>query len=545
MDKRERNTEFLIIGGGIAGLRAALGASQYGKVIILNKGLKSESCSEFAQGGIAAALNEEDGGIQSHYQDTIAAGRGLCREKAVRVLVEEGPQRVRELIEWGAEFDKAGDRFALAKEGAHRKDRVLRARGDRTGYEIVKTLVQVIRSTPNISVLSGRFTIDLLIEKGAFSQGVCRGAWVLDEREGKVQRFHADAVVLATGGCGQVYDRTTNPSVSTGDGIAMALQAGAELEDMEFFQFHPTALCLPSAPSFLLSEAMRGEGGRLLDLEGKPFMCRYHPDAELAPRDIVSRAILSELDRQQCKHLYLDMTHLKPDFVRKRFPKIYETCLQYGIDITCDRIPIAPSAHYMMGGIKTDLRGRTSIPGLYAVGEVAATGVHGANRLASNSLLEGLVFGARVGDVLGADRSTWVSYWDPVDALPCMEYVSFSKTPEAYVCVQNELREMMSNQVGIIRSEHSLLSAIHQWHQLKDVLGVPSLSRLALETRNMLWTAAVIIESALLRYDSLGAHFREDSIKKGQKASLDHVLLTQASLDCYFQSDPIHTTPRS
>ncbi|MBN4054747.1 L-aspartate oxidase [Nitrospira defluvii] len=545
MDKQEIRTEFLIIGGGIAGLRAALGASQYGKVAILNKGLKSESSSEFAQGGIAAALSEEDGGVQSHYQDTIEAGRGLCCEKAVRVLVEEGPKRVRELIDWGAEFDKAGDRFALAKEGAHRKDRVLRARGDSTGNEIVKTLLKVIQSTPNISILSGRFTIDLLIEKGSFFQSVCRGAWVLDEREGKVQRFYSDAVVLATGGCGQVYHRTTNPSVSTGDGIAMALQAGAELEDMEFFQFHPTALCWPSAPSFLLSEAMRGEGGRLLDLEGKPFMDRYHPDAELAPRDLVSRAILSELDKHQCKYLYLDMTHLKPDFIRKRFPKIYATCLQYGIDITRDRIPIAPSAHYLMGGIKSDLAGRTNIPGLYAVGEVAATGVHGANRLASNSLLEGLVFGARVGDAIGPDRSTWVSYGDPVDALACMASV-FSKTPEEYACVQNELREMMWNKVGIIRSEHSLLLAINQWHQLKDVLGVPSLSRLALETRNMLWSAAAIIESALLRCDSIGAHFREDALKKKKKENaLDHVLLTRASLDCRFQSDPFHTIPRS
>ncbi|HEY5599333.1 MAG TPA: L-aspartate oxidase, partial [Candidatus Manganitrophaceae bacterium] len=392
----EVKTDFLVIGGGVAGLRAAFGASRYGKVILLNKGLKSESNSQFAQGGIAAALNEDEEGVQSHYQDTLDAGRGLCREAAVKALVEEGPQRIHELIAWGAKFDKIGAEFALAKEGAHSRRRILRAKGDATGHEIVRALKSKARKQKNISIRNGYFTVDLLME-GA----VCRGAWALDERRGLPALFLAERVILATGGAGQVYRRTTNPPVATGDGIAMALRAGAVLEDMEFFQFHPTSLALPSAPSFLLSEAMRGEGAILRDGEGKPFMDRYHPDAELAPRDLVTRAIWDKMLHGDRPHVFLDLTHLNASFVRERFPKIYATCLRYGVDITKEPIPVAPSAHYLIGGVKTDLFGETTLQRLWAVGEVACVGVHGANRLASNSLLEGLVFGARAADSAG------------------------------------------------------------------------------------------------------------------------------------------------
>ncbi len=542
MQTSVNKTDFLIIGGGIAGLRAALGASRYGKVCVLNKGLKGESSSEFAQGGVAAALNEEEGGVQSHYQDTIDAGRGLCREAAVKVLVEEGPQRIHELIGWGAEFDKVGKHFALAKEGAHRHDRILRARGDSTGNEIVKTLLKAIGETENISILNGQFTIDLWVTNTKDQPKVCRGAWALDERSGSIVLFEAKAAVLATGGAGQVYQRTTNPSVSTGDGLAMALLAGAELEDMAFFQFHPTALFRAEAPSFLLSEAMRGEGGRLLDIDGKPFMDRYHPDAELAPRDLVARAIWNEIKLSGRRHVFLDMTHLNAHFVKARFPTIYTTCLRYGIDITSDKIPVAPSAHYMMGGIKTDLWGRSSLSGLYAVGEVAAAGVHGANRLASNSLLEGLVFGARVGDAVGTEMRDAVSAFDLSNARSFSRDLALPpRSIEEDLLVQKELRETMWHEVGIVRSEGSLQRALERCRKWREVLLTPGQSRLSLETRNMLWSALAIIVSALERRESIGAHFRSDSPQTGEGTSPKHYCLEKSKIDAFLQVDRIKT----
>lgn len=529
----EIKTDFLVLGGGIAGLRAAIGASRYGEVLILNKGLTNESSSAIAQGGVAAALGKEVEEIQSHFQDTLDAGRGLCRKEAVQVLVEEGPQLIYELISWGAEFDKVGEQFALAREGAHRKDRILRAKGDSTGNEIVRTLKKAIVTNPAVTVLDGHFSSDLITINNRDGETRCRGVQVLDERTGAIKRFLADAVILATGGSGQVYRRTTNPPVSTGDGLAMALLAGAELEDMAFFQFHPTALSLAAAPSFLLSEAMRGEGGRILDAEGKSFLDRYHPDAELAPRDLVTRAIRKEIKASRRSHVFLDMTHLDSEFVRKRFPKIYVTCLRYGIDITSDRIPVAPSAHYMMGGVKSDLYGRTNIPGLYAVGEVAATGVHGANRLASNSLLESLVFGARVGDVVGPDRLkspfSSTEFSESASTASAVKTVA-SQTPEAYFLVQKNLREMMWRRVGIIRCEDSLKKAIKRWQKWHSFLKADPHSRLALETRNMLWAAASMIESALRLQESIGAHFREDFPDRMEDQAPEHIALNRSTL---------------
>ncbi|MFQ5580187.1 MAG: L-aspartate oxidase [Nitrospiria bacterium] len=517
-------TDFLIIGGGIAGLRAAIEAGQYGDVLILNKGIKGESSSDFAQGGVAAALSDDDEGIQSHYQDTLEAGRGHCQEDAVRVLVEEGPERVRELIGWGAEFDRTENGFALAREGAHRQNRILRAKGDATGNEIVRTLHHVIEQKKNISVRNGHFAMDLFLSpdryKGKSGNTFCQGAWVLDERTGERLLFLAKAVILATGGVGQVYQKTTNPVVATGDGIGLAISAGAVVTDMEFFQFHPTALSLPAAPSFLLSEAMRGEGAVLRNTSGKRFMDVYHPDAELAPRDIVTRAILNEMGRE--KYVFLDLTHLEPAFLRGRFPKIDATCLRYGIDMTREPIPVTPSAHYLMGGVLTNLKGETNIPRLYAVGEVACTGVHGANRLASNSLLEGLVFGARVGEAVGQAKSIPL---EPPDDL-CQSGAEFSETgfggtdisggnarsasKVEYLLVQKELREMMWKEVGIIRRRRSLKRAMEKWGQWQWVFSSPAMTRLACETRNMLWTSAAMIESALRRNESIGAHFLED-----------------------------------
>lgn len=535
MPSADNHTDFLIIGGGIAGLRAAIGASRFGQVTILNKGLKGESSSKFAQGGIASALDEAPSEIQSHFEDTIIAGKGLCREAAVKVMVSEGPLRIQELLEWGVSFDKVGDDFLLTREGAHSKNRILRARGDATGNEIVKTLQRAIASNKNILTLNGHFTVQLLTAYPEPSRPICHGVVVLDEEKNILRRFFSKAVILATGGVGQIFQRTTNPPVATGDGIAMALKAGAELEDMEFYQFHPTALALPDAPSFLLSEAIRGEGGRLRNAEGKRFMDRYHPDAELAPRDLVSRAILGEIRQSNTDHVFLDVTHLNPHFVRERFPMIYATCLRYGIDMVSEKVPVAPSAHYMMGGIKTDLNGQTNVSGLFAVGEVASTGVHGANRLASNSLLEGLVFGARVGDALEKVSSSQSSSADlPLaDSQTVFEQETL-KWPEAYHAIQKSIKVFMWQNLGVIRNEQSIRRAIDAWQPWRDILKNPPLSRLAIETGNMLAASAVLIESALNRRESLGAHFREDFPDRNKDYPPQHSRMNQVLLGDHF-----------
>jgi L-aspartate oxidase len=381
--------DFLVIGSGVAGLRAAIELSRSGRVLVLTKGHPLQSSSIHAQGGVAVAMSEEDD-VAIHLTDTLKAGHGLCRKEAVRVLVEEGPAQIQELIRWGARFDKAGGKYAFAREAAHSRSRILRARGDATGNEMVRALIGEAMRHKRIQRLDYHFTVDLIVEDGR-----CAGAVVLDEHSGRRLLLPARAVVLTTGGAGQIYARTTNPANATGDGVAMALRAGAVLQDMEFVQFHPTALYLASSPPFLLSEAMRGDGGRLRNSKGELFMHRYHPQGALAPRDIVSRAIWAEMAATKSRHVYLDVTHLGAEYVKRRFPTIYATCLRYDIDITEEWIPVSPSAHYMMGGVWTDLNGATTVPGLFAAGEVACSGVHGANRLVSNSLLEGLVFGAR------------------------------------------------------------------------------------------------------------------------------------------------------
>ncbi len=490
-------TDFLIVGSGVAGIRAAISASRHGNVLILNKGELNESASQNAQGGIATALNEEEAEIESHYQDTLDAGRGLCNESAVRVLVEEGPQRIQELIAWGAAFDKVGSQFAKVLEAAHTKSRILRAQGDATGAEIIRTLVEKARKIPNLQLLPNHFAIDLIIEND-----VCQGAWVLDQTKNAIYPIFARGVILTTGGAGHVFSRTTNPTIATGDGIAMALRAGAVVSDMEFVQFHPTSLLLPNAPPFLLSEAMRGEGAKLRNADGKLFMPAYHPDAELAPRDIVTRAIWNEM--RQGQSVYLDLTHMEAGFVRERFPMIDKTCRVFGVDIARDKIPIAPAAHYMMGGIKTDLFGKTNMSRLWAAGEVATTGVHGANRLASNALLEGLVFGARVGDDLQDVR----------DMPPCRGRKFSAPTPKVspnvYYAVQKCVKETMWNDVGIIRSAASLECAMKQIKEYEWVISETATSRLALETRNLVIVAAAIITAACARKESIGAHFLED-----------------------------------
>ena len=389
--------DYLVIGSGVAGVRAAIELSQAGTVLVLAKSDLSESATAYAQGGIAVALSDEDE-IGLHEQDTINAGDGLCRPDTVALLVEEGPKYITQLIEWGTEFDRAGTKLAFTREAAHSRSRILHAHGDSTGREISRALLARAHTIPHLHLRAHAFTTELILENGR-----AVGVRFLDETDNSLHEVRAGAILLATGGLGQLYRETTNPEVATGDGMAIAYEAGAVLSDMEFVQFHPTALAVKGAPRFLLSEALRGEGGILRNINLERFMKRYHEAQELAPRDVVARAIVSEMHKTDSQHVYLDMTAKPRDFLEKRFPRIYATCLGYGLDLSSDLAPVSPAAHFMMGGVKTDLWGRTSIPGLYAAGETAATGVHGANRLASNSLLEGLVFGARSGIAMAKD----------------------------------------------------------------------------------------------------------------------------------------------
>ncbi|MBY0248907.1 MAG: L-aspartate oxidase [Nitrospiraceae bacterium] len=494
--------DFLVIGSGVAGLRAALDLSREGRVIMLTKGHPLQSASIFAQGGVAVALSEEDD-VAIHLTDTVRAGHGLCRREAVRVLVEEGPDRIQELIRWGAKFDKAGGKFAFAREAAHSRSRILRARGDATGNEMVRVLMAQAHRQKRIHRMDFHFTVDLVVEDGR-----CCGAVVLDEHSGEQFILPAKAVVLSTGGAGQIYARTTNPPNATGDGMAMAFRAGALLQDMEFVQFHPTALFLPSSPPFLLSEAMRGEGGQLRNHKGEAFMQRYHPLGAMAPRDIVARAIWAEMAATKSRHVYLDVTHLGADFVKRRFPTIYSTCLRYDIDITEEWIPVSPSAHYMMGGVWTDLNGATTLPGLFAAGEVACSGVHGANRLASNSLLEGLVFGMRAGvaAVAWAARQTLPDLSGQVAALRQALKHRLDDTEK----MRNSLRRTMWGQVGIIRSRESLVRATAQLSRWEHMISKSFAGRADLEVKNMVQVAHCVAEAALWRENSVGAHFRSD-----------------------------------
>ncbi|MFA5353380.1 MAG: L-aspartate oxidase [Thermodesulfovibrionales bacterium] len=495
-------TDFLIIGSGVAGLRAAVELAREGEVLLVTKDIPTESSTEYAQGGVAVVLSDEDE-VGIHFEDTIKAGDGLCREDAVRVLVEEGPARILELIEWGAEFDKEGSKLAFTMEAAHSRRRILHAGGDSTGKELERALISKVRTFPSVKKIQFCSALDLIIHEGQ-----CRGAYVLSDKE--LVAVSARATILATGGSGQVFSRTTNPQVATGDGMAMAYRAGAVLEDMEFVQFHPTALFSPQAPQFLLSEAMRGEGAVLRNILGEPFMKGYHPDGELAPRDVVSRAIISEMVKTTSSHVFLDLTHREAGFIKKRFPRIYATCLRYGIDITSERVPVSPAAHYMMGGVKTDLEGATSLAGLYAAGEVACTGVHGANRLASNSLLEGLVYGYRAGRA--AAQSAAVSSQLPAFSKEFEPPVSSGFDLEE---VRSSLRRVMWERVGIIRCGESLGLAKASLDEWKPLMETSLLTRAGIELRNMLTVGTLITEAALQRKGSVGGHYRSDFKQKG------------------------------
>jgi L-aspartate oxidase len=502
-------TDFLIIGGGVAGLRAALELARNGNVLVVTKDAPSESSSEYAQGGVAVALSDEDE-ISIHFDDTIKAGDGLCLRKAVGTLVEEGPTRIRELILWGAEFDKEGTKLAFTQEAAHSKRRILHAQGDSTGREIIRVLVDKVRAASTVSKIDFAFTRDLIIRDGR-----CIGAVVCVQAERKVLVISARAVLLATGGAGQLYERTTNPAVATGDGMAMAFRAGARLVDMEFVQFHPTALFRRGAPQFLLSEAMRGEGGMLKNVRGRRFMDLYHPARELAPRDVVTRAIHAEIAATGASNVFLDMTHLNADYLTRRFPRIYRTCKDLGIDITKEPIPVSPAAHYIMGGVKTDLWGVTNIPGLFAAGESACTGVHGANRLASNSLLEGLVYGERAG--LAAARYAR-KHFNRSSALPRFSRgakSSHSKPSPEISTIRAELKKLMWEKVGIVRNRKDLTAALRQLKEWSRMVQGHAPDRSLFELENMITASLLITRSALAREGSVGAHFRSDYPSKG------------------------------
>ncbi|MFD1883988.1 L-aspartate oxidase [Paenibacillus wenxiniae] len=382
-------TDVLIIGTGIAGLFTAIEVSESKNVLLITKDKLMESNTRYAQGGIAAVMAADDA-PSFHLEDTLLAGAGLCDEEAVELLVQEGPKRVQDLIRLGTAFDARDGQLELTREGAHSHRRILHANGDSTGFEIVRALSDRVRQQPRIDVWEHHFTIELVNVNGD-----CVGA-IVQRPDGQIVTVYADATVLCTGGSGQLYEHTTNPKVATADGIALAYRAGALLRDMEFIQFHPTALCHPGAPCFLISEAVRGEGAILRNRQGEAFMERYHPLRDLAPRDIVARAIVSEMEREQSAFVYLDITHEPEAQLEARFPTIYRTCLQYGIHLAQDWIPVAPAAHYMMGGIRTDQHGESTVPRLFACGEVSSTGIHGANRLASNSLSEAIVYGNRI-----------------------------------------------------------------------------------------------------------------------------------------------------
>ncbi|HKU19391.1 MAG TPA: L-aspartate oxidase [Terriglobales bacterium] len=519
MKHLSEETEFLVIGAGVAGLRAAIALAEAGRVLVLAKSELSESATQYAEGGIAAALSDEDE-ISLHLQDTLTAGGGLCNVEAARVLVEEGPERIEELIAWGTQFDRRGTRLAFTREGAHSRSRILHANGDSTGREISRALYARAATLKNITFCEFMFTTDLQVEDGRV-----RGARLISE-SGEPHYVSAGAVLLATGGLGQVYRETTNPEVATGDGVAMAFRAGADLSDLEFVQFHPTALFLKGAPRFLLPEALRGEGGYLRNQEMDRFMHKYHELGELAPRDVVARAIAHELEVGRAREpvVYLDLTHLKAHRVRERFPRVYKTCLQHNVDITTDMVPVRPAAHYAMGGVRTDLAGRTSLPGLYAAGEAACTGVHGANRLASNSLLEGLVYGARAGQAMAAEALRQ----NPGKRHPSGSATAAKNSPDVEALIR-EVREIMWNGVGVVRSGGGLKHALRRLQDLGAGLGAAT-TRRGCEARNMHLAGLLITRSALAREESRGAHYRTDFPSTDDKRFIKHSVVRSDSI---------------
>jgi L-aspartate oxidase len=509
-------SDFLVIGGGIAGLLFAIKASEFGSVTVLTKAASDEANTAYAQGGIASVWSIDDS-FESHVGDTLRAGAGLCNHTAVETIVRDGPEAVRELIALGTRFSRVEeggeDEYDLGREGGHSHRRVLHAQ-DLTGREIMRALGEAARTRHDIRVLENHVAVNLLVERDTNGRpGACWGVYALEKATMAVRKIVARATLLATGGAGKVYLYTTNPDIASGDGVAMAYRAGAPIANMEFYQFHPTCLYHPAAKSFLISEALRGEGAILRLPDGTPFMKRYHADAELAPRDVVARAIDSEMKRLGLDCVYLDISHREAGYIRDRFPNIHKRCLNYGFDLTTGPIPVVPAAHYMCGGVSTDLTGRTAIPRLYAAGETAMTGLHGANRLASNSLLEAAVMGRRAFVATRAqirgDTSAPPEFpeWDPGQAIKSEQRVMITQS-------WDETRRLMWNYVGIVRTDLRLERALRRIQLLKDEIHSYYWDHLIdsdlIEVRNLVTVAELIVRCAMARKESRGLHYTID-----------------------------------
>ena len=520
-------SNYLVLGSGISGLTFALEAAKRGEVVVVTKRGITDSNTNFAQGGIAAVMHPDDS-FDAHTADTLKVGYGLSKKDVVELIVRDGPDRIQDLIDLGASFDqREGDESGsldLTREGGHTARRVVHA-GDVTGREVQRVLVEAARQHPNIRIYEDHMAVDLIDLSKSGGPHQIAGAYVLDETRSEVHTFVAAATVLATGGAGKVYLYTSNPDVATGDGVAMAYRAGALISNMEFFQFHPTCLYHPQAKAFLISEALRGEGGVLRLENGEPFMARHHEMKDLAPRDVVARTIDYEMKRTGATCVYLDMSAREPDYLRERFPNIHAECLRFGVDMTKEPIPVVPAAHYMCGGVVTDGDGRTKVPGLWAIGEVSCTGLHGANRLASNSLLEGLVLGKRAATAIGDVRDRRLAEppdWDVGSAVP---------SDEAVVVTQNwdEIRRFMWNYVGIVRSDRRLRRAARRVALLKDEIREyywkHLVTRDLLELRNIADVAEMIIACASIRKESRGLHYTIDHPETRPELARDTVMV--------------------